>query len=383
VLPTVNGNYTHAFVSFGDGRNSVGIVIDHDSSEVVERMAYQPYGDLDADYRPARWNYNYERFKFGGHLDTWESALIDMGARFYSPQLRRFMSPDPLAIHGATGDLNPYEYANGNPIRFTDPTGLWSEDDTRTVVGIASAFAAFAGVIELAGREGIPPNAAGDSLGDVGSSTLNSAAVADDSLASMITGIGGKLGQTGLEQGTKSALTSVAQNALRPPVAPGTSGFLAGPITPPPPDMRFNGQTLSLTDSRSGHETEYQWRAWSGRKGYWDPKYQNLADKGPIPAGRYLARQSQLQRYSDISVGQKFKAWWGRGTWPGGTDAWGNSRVFLEPLPGTYTYGRSGFSIHGGIEPGSAGCIDLTFGMDSFAATFQQQGRDLVLEVSY
>jgi hypothetical protein len=36
----------------------------------------------------------------------------------------RFVSPDPLAIHQATGDLNPYEYANGSPFRYTDPTGL-------------------------------------------------------------------------------------------------------------------------------------------------------------------------------------------------------------------------------------------------------------------
>lgn len=49
----------------------------------------------------------------------------------------------------------------------------------------------------------------------------------------------------------------------------------------------------------------------------------------------------------------------GRGAWPGGTDSWGTQRAFLNPSPGTNTFGRSGFSIHGDTSPGSAGCIDL------------------------
>jgi RHS repeat-associated protein len=127
-LPKVNGSQTHAFISLDDGRGSVGVVIDRDSSEVVERIAYQPYGAYDADYRPARWNYTYERLKFGWHWDNQEIGLINMGARYYSPRLRTFMTPDPLTVHGAAGDLNPYAYAYGNPIRYTDPTGLEGEE---------------------------------------------------------------------------------------------------------------------------------------------------------------------------------------------------------------------------------------------------------------
>ena len=40
--------------------------------------------------------------------------------------------------------------------------------------------------------------------------------------------------------------------------------------------------------------------------------------------------------------------------WRGGTDSWGESRVWLEPAKETNLYGRSGFSIHGGAVPGSA-----------------------------
>jgi hypothetical protein len=46
-----------------------------------------------------------------------------MGARYYSPQLARFISPDPLIVNGVEA-VNPYEYGRGSPLRFTDPTGL-------------------------------------------------------------------------------------------------------------------------------------------------------------------------------------------------------------------------------------------------------------------
>ena len=62
---------------------------------------------------------------------------------------------------------------------------------------------------------------------------------------------------------------------------------------------------------------------------------------------------------------------------------WGKHRVWLEPSKETNTYGRSGFSIHGGEEPGSAGCIDLTSEMPGFADWFKKNGKDLIVEVKY
>lgn len=47
------------------------------------------------------------------------------------------------------------------------------------------------------------------------------------------------------------------------------------------------------------------------------------------------------------------------GTWKGSIPAWGTKRVWLRPDANTNTYGRSGFSIHGGLSKGSAGCIDI------------------------
>ena len=57
-----------------------------------------------------------------------ENGLIYMRARYYSPELRRFVNADIL--HGSISDstsLNRYAYVNGNPVSFVDPLGLSSE----------------------------------------------------------------------------------------------------------------------------------------------------------------------------------------------------------------------------------------------------------------
>lgn len=67
-------------------------------------------------------------FKFtGAELDS-ESGLYHMGARYYSPALGRFTSPDPLYIemHRLVDpqQLNLYSYGRNNPTTLSDPTGL-------------------------------------------------------------------------------------------------------------------------------------------------------------------------------------------------------------------------------------------------------------------
>src|SRR5216684_5427292 len=75
------------------------------------------------------------------------------------------------------------------------------------------------------------------------------------------------------------------------------------------------------------------------------------------------------------------------GEWPGSIMAWGTERVWADPTEETVdsglTFGRKGMAIHGGWTPGSAGCIDLTGNMTSFAKTFRSLGRDLKLYVDY
>jgi uncharacterized protein RhaS with RHS repeats len=46
--------------------------------------------------------------------------------RDYDPALGRYVQPDPI---GLAGGMNPYLYANGNPLAYTDPYGLFGMDD--------------------------------------------------------------------------------------------------------------------------------------------------------------------------------------------------------------------------------------------------------------
>ncbi|MBQ7185208.1 MAG: DUF2778 domain-containing protein [Alphaproteobacteria bacterium] len=143
---------------------------------------------------------------------------------------------------------------------------------------------------------------------------------------------------------------------------------------------KFNGKTLTIYQDG---KVVMSWDAVSGKLGFQSPEYQNLKNKGTIPAGTYVARQSDLQFYKDIDRWDRMRSAVGGGTWRGGTDSWGNSRVWLEPAKETNTFGRGGFSIHGGAEPGSAGCIDLTDQIDDFTKWFENNKKDVILKVVY
>jgi RHS repeat-associated protein len=62
--------------------------------------------------------------RYTGHQDDAEVGLIYFGARYYNPELGRWISPDPFTIHGLGGDLNPYAFVGGSPMGSVDPIGL-------------------------------------------------------------------------------------------------------------------------------------------------------------------------------------------------------------------------------------------------------------------
>ena len=55
-------------------------------------------------------------------------SLYDFGARFYSPVLGRFIAPDTIVPQpGDPQSLNRYSYARNNALRYTDPTGHFTD----------------------------------------------------------------------------------------------------------------------------------------------------------------------------------------------------------------------------------------------------------------
>jgi RHS repeat-associated protein len=74
----------------------------------------------------SRYSYGNERNDIGftGHRSDDESDLIYMGARYYDPTIRRFVSPDTVVPDASKFlSFNRYVYANNNPIANVDPDG--------------------------------------------------------------------------------------------------------------------------------------------------------------------------------------------------------------------------------------------------------------------
>lgn len=121
----------------------------------------------------------------------------------------------------------------------------------------------------------------------------------------------------------------------------------------------------------------------SGRSGYQTKEFQKEKAQGPLPEGEWIVSQGEYQKMPERNVFEQFVNEVGRGAWPGGESSWGKHRIWLKPKPGTHTYGRSGFSIHGGDTAGSAGCVDLTNQLEGFIHMFREYGRDMDLTVKY
>ncbi len=141
--------------------------------------------------------------------------------------------------------------------------------------------------------------------------------------------------------------------------------------------LKFDGRYLKLYN---GDEVINEWPAVSGKENFGSGRNQNKRNYGPIPEGTYDIKQSRYQSMSE------WDRWW-PGRWPGGTRSWGTERVWADPTKATVesglTFGRKDMAIHGGVMPGSAGCVDLTDKMADFAAHFRKLGIDLKLYVDY
>ncbi len=107
------------------------VALTDESGQVVERFQYSPYGLLmygDASITPFLFNGMY-----GVMSDS--NGLYYMRARFYNPEIRRFVNQDVLLGNVAEGQtLNRYAYVKGRAISSIDPfgledvTGSYSED---------------------------------------------------------------------------------------------------------------------------------------------------------------------------------------------------------------------------------------------------------------
>ena len=101
-----------------DGKGSTVVLTAADGETVLDRFNYDPYGR--ETWRQASYD---TPFRYHGSLgvQTDANGLCHMRARYYHPQIRRFLHADPIGFDGGS---NWYQFAGGNPIAFADPLVL-------------------------------------------------------------------------------------------------------------------------------------------------------------------------------------------------------------------------------------------------------------------
>jgi RHS repeat-associated protein len=99
-----------------DHLGSTSVTVDP-SGNLMSALKYTAYGEL-------RTGTSTTDYQYTGQRNEAEIGLYFYVARFYDPQLARFISadtivPEPNSIKG----YDRYAYVNGNPVNYTDPSG--------------------------------------------------------------------------------------------------------------------------------------------------------------------------------------------------------------------------------------------------------------------
>jgi len=116
-----------------DHLGSASVVTDS-TGTIVGEQRYYPFGET----RLATGTMFTDRL-FTGQREMIGLGIYHYGARFYSPKLGRFLSPDTIVPGYANPqNLNRFGYVLNNPVRYVDPTGhvcTDPEDPTPTCYG--------------------------------------------------------------------------------------------------------------------------------------------------------------------------------------------------------------------------------------------------------
>jgi len=140
LLYTVDFSGKRRFYDYDEHGNT--LFTTDDSGAVIDTLAYSEYGAL---ISPASTS---NLFTFGGRYGVVNlgSNLYAIRQRVYDASTGAFLSPDPVT-HLLPTQMSPYQYANGNPLLFTDVTGADPASD-----GSAQVSTAIPDVISGAGN---------------------------------------------------------------------------------------------------------------------------------------------------------------------------------------------------------------------------------------
>ena len=94
------------------------VALTNSSGVVTESQSYDSFGNRTNTSFSSRYQYT------GREFDS-TTGLQYSRARWYDPNIGRFISEDPI---GFGGGINEYSYVSNNPVNATDPMGLYEID---------------------------------------------------------------------------------------------------------------------------------------------------------------------------------------------------------------------------------------------------------------
>jgi len=121
-----------------DQQGSVEASVPSGGTALLVTRAYAPYGQ-----RRSGGEFASDR-GWLGQIEDDTSRLSYLNARYYDPNLARFISPDPLYDGANPQSINPYAYGLNSPIAHADPDGLKAKKGSALAKAMAKALAAAA-----------------------------------------------------------------------------------------------------------------------------------------------------------------------------------------------------------------------------------------------
>ncbi len=122
----------------GDALGSVR-QLTNSNGAVTYAGAYDPYGVTTQTHGASQTAYGYTN-------EYTSQGLVYLQARYYAPSIGRFLTRDPSGA-----EANLYLYASGNPIIYTDPSGLFSKSIVAaTIDPFHTYYGDFEAVLDIA-----------------------------------------------------------------------------------------------------------------------------------------------------------------------------------------------------------------------------------------
>jgi RHS repeat-associated protein len=116
-----NGSSVYYYVV--DGNKNITALVDS-SGNIAAEYSYDPFGKIIAQSGAMA---DINPFRFSSEYFDAETGLVYYNFRYYSPDLRRWLSRDPI---GENGGVNLYAMVNNNPVSYIDLLGMLTHKES-------------------------------------------------------------------------------------------------------------------------------------------------------------------------------------------------------------------------------------------------------------